>query len=128
VLTSTGVSDYTDFNWNKLTDRKIFVRFTDQSGQVLSNRVAIPVKSDNNRRTSLIQQQKDPIISGGSALMDQEETAFGSSSQQSSLSYQTDGNAKVMAFSSQLMAADPFASNTVGVDPGLIPVASGAFI
>jgi hypothetical protein len=58
----------------------------------------------------------------------QADAAFGSSGYQRSLPYKTDENTKGANLGAQLMSADLFASNVVGVDPGLFPMASGDFV
>jgi VCBS repeat-containing protein len=44
VLRPAPISGYTTFNWSNFTEEKIFVRFTNDSRQVVSNRVVIPIE------------------------------------------------------------------------------------
>ena len=55
-----------DFSWQRKTGKKAYVYFTDDSGDVISNRVVIPAGEARLASSTLKAFDNDPIVGGSS--------------------------------------------------------------
>jgi VCBS repeat-containing protein len=117
------------FTWQRKTGKKTYVYFKNESESVQSNRVIVPAAFKNVAGGALSDAGLDPIISGGTSPFHKGHSEGKAKRNRRSPAFSlVDSEANAPAFGAQLMAADPFSTNTVGADTGLFPVASGDFI
>jgi VCBS repeat-containing protein len=117
------------FTWQRKTGKKTYVYFKNEAESIQSNRVIVPAAFKNVAGGALSDAGLDPIISGGTSPFHKGHSeAKAKRNRRSSGFSLVDSEANTAAFGGQLMAADPFSANIVGVDSGLFPVASGDII